>query len=584
MKNDKLKGQITYLIVGIVMLVALFIWYKTKGFYYGINDDITMHNIASGKITGTPDGHIVFIKYTLGLVISKLFTLFPMMDWYGIVLIGFCVGCLYLILCRVIFLTKNHKDKNLIRLIFFTIITVIFCELVVFFQFTLVAGVLSATAVFFLVTAEKKTLLFDFLLAILLLLFGVMVRTKVAYMMLPAFLLALVIRIKDILLENTERINDLSRLKSNIINNKKYLVKLGIIMFVGIISLIGIWKIEHKAYSDSQWSRYTSYKTARSLITDYFGWPDYENNRELWDSIGISKEERDCISMYGILPNMNEEKISVISNYARQKDYNEPISIYFSKGLELINNVISSDNNRILMIIFVHVLFAVIILKNMHYVRKTELSAFIITQLLVLIYILYMGRFPDRVALVFELECTMLSLGCILNLCRRHVTNPNEIMNNRVFSNFEFVLISIIILGIAYGRINDRVSDYRSQLTNYTNICDYIDSKDIIAVVTTGTTHAKKRFTVKEYGKTIKTVGTGGWSVYSPWEKTKYEQLGLQRENNILMDDRIYLLSNSIEKIDKLNTYFISNGSDGYYSTVDQYTSLDGVVLYLVKW
>ena len=62
--------------------------YQTTGFVYAIADDVIMRDIASGAFTGTPDGHLIFIQYGLGFLISRFYLLNGQVDWYGFFLAG----------------------------------------------------------------------------------------------------------------------------------------------------------------------------------------------------------------------------------------------------------------------------------------------------------------------------------------------------------------------------------------------------------------------------------------------------------------------------------------------------------------
>ena len=69
-------------------------------FIYDINDDVAMRNVAAGVITGSPDAHLLHIKYLLGLVIAGFYRLLPGFDWYGLALIGIMLFSLVMVLYR----------------------------------------------------------------------------------------------------------------------------------------------------------------------------------------------------------------------------------------------------------------------------------------------------------------------------------------------------------------------------------------------------------------------------------------------------------------------------------------------------
>ncbi len=88
--------------------------YKTVPFIYDINDDVAMRNVAAGVITGSPDAHLLHIKYLLGLVISGLYQCFPGLDWYGLTMIGVVLLSFALCLYRGLVSEKGDFLENYI--------------------------------------------------------------------------------------------------------------------------------------------------------------------------------------------------------------------------------------------------------------------------------------------------------------------------------------------------------------------------------------------------------------------------------------------------------------------------------------
>lgn len=77
------------LVVSLLLAFACGVFvYQVMGFTYDIADDIIMRDIASGAFTGTPDGHLIFVRYALGFLISRLYLLNRSVDWYGFVIAG----------------------------------------------------------------------------------------------------------------------------------------------------------------------------------------------------------------------------------------------------------------------------------------------------------------------------------------------------------------------------------------------------------------------------------------------------------------------------------------------------------------
>lgn len=113
------------IIIAIGLVCLFIILYKTTGFYYGINDDISMQKLASGNSgLGVADGHLIFIRYALGIVLATIFRISPSIDWYGLFMVGCIFFCGYIILRRVFRKTRENKNKMIYRVV--SIVLIVF--------------------------------------------------------------------------------------------------------------------------------------------------------------------------------------------------------------------------------------------------------------------------------------------------------------------------------------------------------------------------------------------------------------------------------------------------------------------------
>ena len=88
-EDKKQKKNFCILWCFIICSVVFCVIYFVGGIHYAVNDDIAMREIASGVRSGTPDGHLVYIKYPLGWFICMLYSVVSRsIDWYGLVLLG----------------------------------------------------------------------------------------------------------------------------------------------------------------------------------------------------------------------------------------------------------------------------------------------------------------------------------------------------------------------------------------------------------------------------------------------------------------------------------------------------------------
>lgn len=573
------KSVFENVIIILAVVISFALLYKTAGFYYEKNDDTTMQSLALGAVTGTPDGHLIFIKYALGLVISGLFKLNDQYDWYGITLVGCMLICYVICFHRVIFVTRNKENSTFIRVIYFLLIVTLFVRSTILFQFTIVAGMLGATAIFYLASLKKEIRLPDYMLVWVLLLLAAMIRIKVFYMVAPLCAFLLVGRIAENAgVGESHTVGEcIARFKAC----RQRLIQISVMMILGMFLFSGIKIMEKRAYADEPWSTYKQYIHSRSLIMDYYGWPAYEGNEEFWDPIDISKEEYDCIWMYGILPNIDEEKITLIADYSQELyRRNTSLDKRLSNMWTVFINAVREYSCRIPNILLVAAIGVLIVYagKADNFTRL-RIAIGVMIELAILLYLLYQGRLPERIIMIYDYQCVLAVIGSVL-------AHSEYIgLKNRI-SKVSLMLMCAGLLMATYYRTNIDVLEYKVKLRIYAEVVSYVRNyEDRISVVPSGTFVTAKQFTVHERSVSLDTVGTRGWSVYSPWNEKKYQSYGLERNSHILLQPNVYMVTADLTYADSLNQYYRSLGViDSDYNIEGTHTFSDGGTVYCVKW
>lgn len=574
------KGHLIDFIILLVFAVVFIVIHKTAGFYYTINDDTTMQQLASGNITGKPDGHLIFISYPLGVIIAGLFKVFPQYDWYGLTLLGCLFMCYILIAHRIFSLTKGKKNRYWIRCIGVVLLTFFLLDSSILFQFTVVAGVLGATAVFYLASSDNEIKTGEYILAWILLLLAGMVRPKVLLMNLP---LAMVITVSKLAkkLRASECPRDKQGWLVRIKENHALIKRISIITIVGILSFFTIMKVNRAAYSETPWKEYSEYIHGRSLIMDYYGWPEYEGNQEFWNSIDVSKEEYECLCMYGILPNIDSEKIVAIGEYAK-----DTYSISFKERLSdmkgLFKTVVYSENcenTNIMLMLSICVLL-------LYAVRSDKFSRIcivggVLIQVGIFVYLLYMGRMPARIVSIYEYQCILAVLGLLLA--------QKESVKFRFSIGYMLGLVcSVGLVVLSLFQKNEAVDVYRNKITLYNESMAYVSSfpEEYFFVLPTNTFITSKRFSFHDIKDGYpNAVGTYGWSMFSPWNEMKYQEYNLDRNTDILLEPDVYMLTTNMLNADRLNNYFCSKGLiERNYEVLSWHVFSDGRVVNVVRW
>lgn len=282
MKRNGYTALLLALGVSVLYFTVIFL---VSGFHYAINDDMIMRNISSGRMTGTPDGHLIFSKYVWGWLMAKLFSAVPTVDWYGLALEGTMLLSLALLLNCGLRRKKTALWKAGYAVFALLVFTSVMVLHVILFEWTLAAAAAGAAAVyiFFAGMPENgRQALFDEISAAFLLVTAFNIRSEIFIMVCPALGLFYVWHLWE------KKRDDRWRLKN-----------FRILFFVAApIALTGI--VEAAAYASPEWSAYGEWNEARSEVMDYYGIPNYEGNEAFYDSISVMPEEVRSLRHYAL--------------------------------------------------------------------------------------------------------------------------------------------------------------------------------------------------------------------------------------------------------------------------------------------
>ncbi|MBR5420257.1 MAG: hypothetical protein IK115_03815 [Lachnospiraceae bacterium] len=561
------------------MIFFLLLW-KITGFYYVANDDITMHKLAAGTITGEPDAHLVFCSYLFGLMTSALFRLVPGIDWYGLLFIASIFLCFCLILSRSVEVLKAKKSLLPGGIEAAFLLFLLYTDSLMLFQFTVVAGILASTALFRLMSSRADKGIRDIGLAWLLLFLAGALRAKVFFMTLPLFVFTLIWKLME-LLKDERPFFERTAWKERWEKHGRTLKGILAVSAVGILLFAGMRFMERKAYSAEPWKSYSEYKHARSLITDYYHWPEYEGNEAFWSSLGVSKEAHECISMYGMLPELDGEKIVRIAEYAGQQstDQRKPGEKLSSMGELLLRSALSGEcrvQHILLFLMLLMLLYRIVTEKT--YKRWLILGGVMI-QAAILLYLLYKERMPARIQMIYDYQLVLWGAGILMG----------EEKKKSRFPRLRYCLeaaVGCFLLFTALSQFKTELDVYHVNMNEYQEAASYIGSEaEKLFVLTPGTVSTLKKFTFREKDANLNTIGTTGWSVYSPWQEQRLLRLGLERDKHYLLYPDVYLLTKDLSRADKVNTYFRSKDLiDEDYQICDSFELSDGSLLYTLKW
>lgn len=275
--------------------------YKAMGFVYAIGDDVIMRDIASGALTGRPDGHLIFMKYALGVVLSRLYMLNNQTDWYGF----FMVGTLFLALAVILYRGLSAKRSFLWKGAYVGLAVSLFTVVMVFhaaqFEWTVCAAMLGASGLYLYAAGfgpEKGQRILEEVLIWLLLLLTFCIRSDAFFMVMPGFGVSFLWKFVK---------GRKGRWK---LCFRELILPAAVFLTMGAVMLI-----EAGAYREEDWKEFQKFQAARTQVYDYSGIPSYEADPAFFEGLGLSEHEVRNLRHYALylVEGMDREMMKALS-------------------------------------------------------------------------------------------------------------------------------------------------------------------------------------------------------------------------------------------------------------------------------
>ena len=291
---------------GILLLILLIFVGFSFDYYYDLNDDVLMKDILAGGYTGEPEGHNIQMLWPISAFISQLYRLVRSLPWYGLFLCFCQYGSLALIAHRSLEFCRTRKGKVLLLLTEGLLFVGLFLNHLTAVQYTLICTLIASVAAFLFMTTDITLPAGAFVRkntgVVLMVALAYLIRSEMLLLVLPMICAAGVIK-----WGSEERIFTWE-------HARKYFTVIG-----AILAGIAIGQISHMiAYGSEEWKRFTEYFDNRTELYDFQTIPEYEANREFYDSIGLTESERELLSNYnfGLDEEIDEKLLGEIAVYA----------------------------------------------------------------------------------------------------------------------------------------------------------------------------------------------------------------------------------------------------------------------------
>lgn len=505
-----------------LFFMYLFVIFQIVPVTYAINDDVAMRDIASGAITGSPDGHLIYIKYALGYVISRFFVWFPGIDWYGCFSIGIVLLCVFLILWRVNDLFQpSQRGIFLSAVLSCTIFTMVWMKHLFSFQYTVIAGITIGTAIFIYATRSERgrRRAIEGIIVLILIWLSFSIRTKVFFMAVPFG--GLVFLLKD--------------------DSIKEKIGMAVVALAGIA---GILVIENVVYSGADWDTYLEYNQYRTDIFDYYGVPSYEENKEFYNSIGMEEYDVANLERYNLyfIEDLETEKMKQVADYAK-KIYSENTTacMRMKKGFRCAVKGFFEKQNLVLNFMAKFFLFLIIFVCRSKKKSFWASLGFLTIEAILWLWLGYQGRLPSRIGTAL-LSIELLSAFGIFCQSKMSIPLMNE---KKQWMKGILICICLILTAGQLIQIQKRQEEsYRNNSENEKLLHYFLEHREeIYFVPTLMTAGYAENFYVKKETVKKNDFSLGGWTCFSPLEKKALQYYGVTDVDKAFIElDNVYLL------------------------------------------
>lgn len=558
---------LSFVMAGLYFIIA----YQNIPFIYDINDDVAMRNVASGVITGTPDAHLLHIKYILGLVISGLYGLLPGLDWYGIILIGMILFAFGMVLYRGLSAEKGVLWKGAYVLLSFLLMTCMGLQHIAAFQWTTAAAFSGAAGIYLFYTADKedgwKTWMEEGI-AVFLLLLALAVRDDVFLMMLPVSGLCFWWKYGSIC---ASAVLDKTKRKLSFSLEHKWIP---VSLLAGVMVILAF---EAAAYRSPQWKEFRAYNTDREAIMDYYEIHNYEEAAEFYSSLGMSPEETEDLQRYslylaGDLYSENMDKIAEREKQAYQQEhsFSERMKSAFSGVYTHLKKDTYHPANLITLCVIALALGVSIGAED----KKQQLFMFCFLGIWA-VYWLYLGyrnRLLERVGFALYLLAffTVLAVWYRVTQMKKEGEQLQKKWTERIgggLLTFGVCFVLSLSAFFTWQSVEINNTGRRDYNLRFLEVNAYMAAHpDNVYFMTTYSIETyTDNFSLRRSFEFSNLLSLGGWHTFSPLENEKCRRLGItDPKQDIVENDKVYVISLSNVNLRYMDRYFESIYGEQY--------------------
>lgn len=532
---------------GIACLAVAVLWIFIAlcfDFTYALNDDTALKDILSGTYTGVPEAHNIQMLYPLSFCISLFYKLIPGVPWLGVFLCAAQFGAVYVIAVAILrdqaargggrvqekrILTDSTKDLLTALCIALSFLLLFSTELV-FIQYTVTSGFLMAAAMvrFYTVSGEDASFFRHHIPEILLILCAFMLRTEMALFLLPFFFLAVLFR----------------WMKEN-----SFFTRQNVIHYVGLpVILLGCMAlsaaVDRAAYGSGEWQTFRQFFDDRTSVYDFYGIPDYKQNRGFYESIGIDESQYELLVNYNfdLDPAIDAQVMHEIAEYAashQEESFGRRLylSVYeyvyrFTHGQELCFD---------LLVVFGYFLLFQVAVRKRKPALLGKLFLLFSLRSALWLFLLFRGRAPERIT--HPLYLMELLLLALLWWCDTQETPSRRFAQYTVGILMMLLLLccgAVMIRKTVYEvgrreRINTEWQEVKQYCLKHPDVFYYFDVYSTVA-------YSEKLFSDTDPSYRNFDL-LGGWIAKSPLAEAKRSYMGMDTADRALLSGQAHFIT-----------------------------------------
>ena len=514
------------------------------------NDDFRMMTIVSGAYSGTPSPDIVFMRYPVGLLLSGLYRITTNVPWYGI----FTMLCMFApsyVFCYYIIKKAYEKNRVSLGIILYFLLFMFFIQKYICLpQFTLTSAFLGVGAFALLHEMPDVNNKRHIALAALFAVLSFSVRSKAFYLILPALLWIIAVRI----------------LKDK--QDKRKYILWGIFTFGMCLTVL---IVDMAAWSRPDYAEFKKFKEVRAEIYDYGSIPGYYENMPFYKENKISEVTYRAISgrFLDVDETVNTETLTTISAY--MKDIRAAKKSIVEGAFSALKNGLSkwyysADQTIKYSAIFVTVLFFLCIVLSVKK-RRLEIIYPIIAagMILEITFLEFNGRVMARLIDLMMLIMSVSGCFAVIDLADKRTAPLADCIScfkkDRVKAFCLCGLLCAAALFTTVGilnmqddldnksvslrqTINSKLEALMQYTEKYPDAFFFYDSNDFIS--STGYV-----FKTYEKNKVLNNESTGSWNSHSPLYYERNRKFGFETaiEGLTSSETEVYFITTSSPKM-----------------------------------